>query len=63
MATASNAPKSEHKRRPAGGRDKFARRLASIVLRWRTVHMQYPHSPDSELWMSRTKRGAPAART
>jgi hypothetical protein len=42
-------------------RDKFAARLATIVLRWRTVCMQEPDSSDTGLWMSRPRRGkAPA---
>jgi hypothetical protein len=61
MATASNSLKLEHKRKAWGHRDKFAARLAKIVLRWRTVQMQQPHSASAGLWMSRTPRGEPKA--
>jgi hypothetical protein len=34
----------------------FAERLATIVLRWRTVYVQQPHADDG-LWMSRARSG------
>jgi hypothetical protein len=49
---ASKSSRADNGRNAGRGRDKFAARLASIVLRWRTVHMQQPHSADPGLWMS-----------
>lgn len=48
----SNGPRVKHERKPGRRRDKFAERLAMIVLRWRTVYLQQPHSSDRGMWMS-----------
>lgn len=48
----SNGRRVKHDRNTARRRDKFAERLAMIVLRWRTVYLQQPRSADPTLWMS-----------
>jgi hypothetical protein len=40
----------EYERDAGRQRDKFAARLATIVLRWRTVYLQQPQ--PTGLWMS-----------
>jgi len=48
----SNSPRVEYERRARGGRDAFAARLATIMLRWRTVYLQQPQRADGKQWMS-----------
>jgi hypothetical protein len=48
----SNGRRVRHERKAGRRRDKFAERLAMIVLRWRTVYLQQPRSADPRLWMS-----------
>ena len=48
----TDGPGVRHERKAGRRRDKFAERLAMIVLRWRTVYLQQPRSPDPKLWMS-----------
>jgi hypothetical protein len=48
----NDGPRVKHERKAARRRDKFAERLAMIVLRWRTVYLQQPRSADPRLWMS-----------
>jgi hypothetical protein len=57
QAMPSNGPRVKHERNGGRRRDKFAERLAMIVLRWRTVYLQQPRSADPKLWMSARATG------
>jgi hypothetical protein len=59
---ASKSSRAEHGRNAGRSRDKFAAKLATIVLRWRTVYMQEPHAADPGLWMS-TRAAKPSTRS
>lgn len=59
----NNGPRVKHERKAGRRRDKFAERLAMIVLRWRTVYLQQPRSADPRLWMSTRALAKPDTRS